>query len=917
MGKCVRLLLVTWLAVLSVQEAMGEGEPLVDSQGQVIFEGRKILLDSDTYPRRGGRFVSGPAVERDGQGYRIRFALDQPDDVLVRIVDESGATLRTLGCGMLGANAPEPLQADTLEQSIYWDGRAADGKPAGAGARVQVGVGLTPRFEGFVGYDPGQLLSEVIWLEVDPQGRVYAQLATGRKTDPVILRFDRDGQYIDMAYPSNPEVLAQTGQRIEDLWPFVAHYNGEAIPHRPRSWPTFVPYRADSRIPFPMRIAGDGTVYIAEATTGYPKWASEGELYRLFTTHVERFWFLQLMPLMYSIGPLAIDEKGYGYIVTSTADRCTGTYPDTLTALNDSRAPGTIRKVNLQTGRLQADFEYNGEERLSEKSAYLGVTQTLSSSWKAISRGRRTPDPAHDDHQRFPDLVDLSVDPLGRLLVVDGFPRRLKVYEPNGRFLGEVSGLKVDGRERAFADLRGVAWVDDGYYLLATFRDDEQRAFLARCSGDVLKPRVTWAVELDGRARHVAVDRGTEPPLVWVGMGGGAATLARITDRGERGATVQSFGGVEARTLRYPWNIAADSKGSLYVYDRDRDSLVRTDEALGQWKEVPLKGVPISMLADEHNRRLLLSFSLGENGGYSQDRLGEGGFLALDLETLERLPLKLQPVYQPDELASRNVLFGRLDPPDYPWAKTYGGQFAGVDRAGYLYVRDADHGQPWHKATPSKENPVAGVVRKYGADGAVVDAAYCRLFNTGGGVAMDSRGNFYAVELPLIRWHTVVHDFTVAIGGSAIRPALRRGETPILSQSGFTHLVKMGAGGGSRDSEAELWAHRGASGTNGGGCYCDWPDMHVKVDAADRVFVADVDLHMVKVLDTAGNMLARIGSWGNAETVPQGGSAAELGFRMVYSLATSGDNLFVSDKDLRRISKLRMEYRETKEQPLP
>ena len=73
------------------------------------------------------------------------------------------------------------------------------------------------------------------------------------------------------------------------------------------------------------------------------------------------------------------------------------------------------------------------------------------------------------------------------------------------------------------------------------------------------------------------------------------------------------------------------------------------------------------------------------------------------------------------------------------------------------------------------------------------------------------------------------------------------------------------------------------------------------------MFVSDVDLHMVKVLDTAGNMIARIGRWGNAETVPGAdGDARQLGFRLIYCLAAAGDNLYVSDKDLRRIAKIKM-----------
>jgi len=637
-----------------------------------------------------------------------------------------------------------------------------------AGCRVEVSVGLTPRFVRFVGYDPGQLLKRIIWLEVDPQGRVYVQLGTGRKIDPVILRFSREGQYLDMVYPSNPQSLAADGKRIEEVWPFVAYYEGEAIPHRPRSWPTFVPYRADSLIPFPMRIGGDGTVYFAEATTGYPAWASKGELFRLFTTHVDRFWFLQTMPLMYSVGPFAIDDRGCGYIVTSTADRCTGTYPPTLKALSDPKAPGTIRKVNLQTGQLQADFEFNGRERLEAKSAYLGVTQTVPSAGKA---DRQTPDPACDDDRHFPDVVDLTVDREDRILVADGWPRRVKIYQANGRFLGALAGLDVQGRRRAFRDLRGIAWAERGFYLLGVFRDQADKAFLARCTGDPLGPKVAWLAELDAGARHLAVDRAAAPPLVWVGMGHGPATLSRIVDLGDRVGEIRNLGGVPERKFPYPWGIAADAAGNLYVHDRDRESLVRTDESLGQWREVPLRGAPVSMLPDLRSQRLLVSYSLGENGGYSKEKLEEPGFLCLDLRTLERLPFRLQSLYPTQELIKREPFHSQRDA-YYPWAKTYGGLLAGLDAQGNLYVRDADRGQKWHKATPTDKIPCAGVIRKYAPDGTIADEAFCRLFNTGGGVAMDSKGCFYAVELPLTNWNNVVHNFTAAIGAKSLGTGL-------------------------------------------------------------------------------------------------------------------------------------------------
>lgn len=114
--------------------------PLRDAKG-VAPEGRNILLDCDSYPPP-GRLISGP-------------------------------TLRRLGCGVLGPNAIEPFRPNALEQEIIWDGKDARGLPAPPACKVVVSVGLTPRLERFIGYDPGQLLDRIIWLETDPQGRRY------------------------------------------------------------------------------------------------------------------------------------------------------------------------------------------------------------------------------------------------------------------------------------------------------------------------------------------------------------------------------------------------------------------------------------------------------------------------------------------------------------------------------------------------------------------------------------------------------------------------------------------------------------------------------------------------------------------------------------------------------------------------
>jgi hypothetical protein len=146
---------------------------------------------------------------------------------------------------------------------------------------------------------------------------------------------------------------------------------------------------------------------------------------------------------------------------------------------------------------------------------------------------------------------------------------------------------------------------------------------------------------------------------------------------------------------------------------------------------------------------------------------------------------------------------------------------------------------------------------------------------------------------------------------------MTRGGRPVTDQSQICHLLKFGPSGGQCGAETELWAHRGVSVHSGGSCTCRWPANLLTVDGADRVIAADsCHLHL-KVFDTAGNLICRIGTWGNAETVPADGDVSGVGFHNIHGLAAAGDTLYVSDQDLRRIAKFRMAYRDRRTAPLP
>ena len=113
------------ILALAVDTPAREPEETLTLDGHEIYEGRRILLDEESYPRQGATIVEGPTLqEKDGETH-IVFALDRFDDVLVRVVNASGKTVENLACGVLGVNAPAPFQKDRLRQHAHHPRRTA------------------------------------------------------------------------------------------------------------------------------------------------------------------------------------------------------------------------------------------------------------------------------------------------------------------------------------------------------------------------------------------------------------------------------------------------------------------------------------------------------------------------------------------------------------------------------------------------------------------------------------------------------------------------------------------------------------------------------------------------------------------------------------------------------------------------
>src|SRR5262249_50311676 len=73
-------------------------------------------------------FTKKPTAVKSGDKVKIEFAVDRNTDVAVYVEDTQGKVIRHLAGGVLGKNPPEPLKANSLAQSLEWDGKDNFGK---------------------------------------------------------------------------------------------------------------------------------------------------------------------------------------------------------------------------------------------------------------------------------------------------------------------------------------------------------------------------------------------------------------------------------------------------------------------------------------------------------------------------------------------------------------------------------------------------------------------------------------------------------------------------------------------------------------------------------------------------------------------------------------------------------------------
>jgi hypothetical protein len=172
-------------------------------------------------------FTQKPAVKLVGKDrYEITFAVKGYCDVEVGMIDENGRTVRHIGAGVLGANAPEPFQKNSLSQKVYWKGKDDFGlyvREPGK-LRVRVRLGLKPEFHRLLGPTSHKAIPGYVFgIAIDESGAYVIPKGSHMAT---IRKFDHDGSYIKTIYPPAPDLPEK---RLEGL-AYIEYEPGKKSP---------------------------------------------------------------------------------------------------------------------------------------------------------------------------------------------------------------------------------------------------------------------------------------------------------------------------------------------------------------------------------------------------------------------------------------------------------------------------------------------------------------------------------------------------------------------------------------------------------------------------------------------------------------------------------------------------------------
>ena len=842
-------------------------------------------------------FTHPPTVITVNGQTRIRFGVSSTVDVEIAILDHQGIVVRHLAAGLLGSSAPEPFQKNALVQELVWDGKDDTGQAAvGRPFQARVRLGIKPRLDGILGRNDNSLPDQIHGLVLAPSGELFVLLAEPFRGQCEIRVLDRDGKYLRtiMPYAANtPETRTASVGHLKlggRRQPLIC--NGQAH--------TFYPLVAGMRGQT-MAWHPDGHLL---AVSGVGSMSDHGPPRHLLAFHPdggapEQTGF---------VGPRIRAPRGFfggageGYAIGM----------DRLAVSPDGQWIYLAQDFKL--GYFEKGERRHGVYRLRWRDKELGEP------WL----GGAEPGKGDD---AFDDPQGLAVDSAGQLYVCDRGNGRVKIYAPEGKLLGQFA---APDPEQIAVNRAGEIYVlcrkgVRAYDIMTKGRDAPGSRLVKFTPWRGTAPRELARLEFDVKKRvaeQMALDASATPPRLWVAFYTGYRKpylLTPVADEGERLSIGDAIG--ETGGLERPSFLAADPKRGRLIVAEHGHGHVTIDLETG--KTTPLR-LPGNDLAIDKDGNVYVM------GGYNSNAL-----------------LRLDPQGKP--LAFPATGTNKLEVKFRGYGPNMGLRGHCIAPNGDLYVRR------------SPDHACVATVDVFGPDGALKKAAIINGAGSGdSGIGVDNRGNIYlgmnlkpvdeplppdfASQVPAGAWryyraadraapwrYLYANPYLFHMGcvfkfgpeggriygnfspkARFVDESLAVAHAPpdaVTYKSGYLAWDVKVVGAKWRYAGVGIIPHSFDGFTGDDGCECY--QSQLDVDPYGRIYAPSAFRSSVEMLDAAGNCLARIGAYGNADSA---GSCSRLpqpeiawAWPTDCDYAVTDGKLYVSDEVNRRVMVIRFE----------
>lgn len=798
-------------------------------------------------------FATKPMATAAGDQVVIRFAVSAPTDTEVSVLDAKGGVVRHLAAGVLGGRKapPAPLEPG-LSQTLVWDRKDDVGRPAEGGPfQARVRIGTRPTFGAALG-EPGALGSKVYGLATDEKGQLYAATGGGYGGNIFTIKvFGRDGAYLRtiFPYPANLALGDASGFGKQSL------RDGRLSP------PQF-----NALLPWIYRGALGGL--IGSRVHKGVLWLTNGrgEICRIRAADGACIsWGGTENPAPPAQGPIcwaaspdgrALYLAGWYYSRKNVAD-------------------GQIFRIDPSTG---------------ERAPFVTIEVPADNFWAKEQNGWYN----YTNWGRKNGLSaihGLAVDRGGRLYACDRVSQCIAVYDASGKRLGSTP---VEWPDHVALSPRGeelyvtTRKIINGYKAV-----NEVRALKLSGWKD---GKVVAELTLGGlNAPSMAVDATEEPTVIWLsnvtqgkttkdGKGMQTGGVTRIEDRGGKLVVTGKLGAGEALMPEAAVKVWADPFTDDIVVSDGWSGLSRYDGLTGQKKPFPLKGIDLCFGPD---RRL---YVYGQEGWHE--------LIARFDRNFEPVPFPATGKHTTTLTTTGKDVYGRYG---HGWSNK--GIF--VAPSGRIFAHNM---YDWAKYFVNVWDPT-GKAEKHAGPG---DGLVGPTDAEGGGLRVDAAGNVYVglhgapAGSPAAKDKRRTQGSVVKFGpkgGGYVK--LEKGEAPPEEGIAWT---------GSRVGDfvrGAVAAYPLLAPQVAGGCVCK--EARFDLDGWGRLYIPNGLDYYVRMVDNAGNEIARFGHYGSPDSRGPDSAVARptipLGWPIGVSAAQAGRRrLYVADTLNRRVIRVDLEF---------